>query len=75
MDAHPPNPPHIHVDKDSPPRPYANLLMGKEEHIILAFLYLIYFSKRFIDDIFLSSSVLTPSSNLDDIYEHNQPYH
>ena len=74
MDTHPPNPPHIHVDKDSPPPPYANLLMGKEEHI-LAFLYLIYFSKRFIDNISLSSLVLTPSSNLDYIYEHNQPYH
>ena len=33
--------------------PYANLFMGKEEHtIILIFLHLIYFWKRFIDDIF-----------------------
>ena len=33
--------------------PYANLFMGKEEHtIILTFLHLIYFWKRFIDDIF-----------------------
>ena len=32
---------------------YVNLLMGKEERtIILAFLHLIYFWKRFIDDIF-----------------------
>ena len=33
--------------------PYANLFMGKEERtIILTFLHLIYFWKRFIDDIF-----------------------
>ena len=33
--------------------PYANLFMGKEERtIILTFLLLIYFWKRFIDDIF-----------------------
>ena len=33
--------------------PYANLFLGKEEHtIILTFLHLIYFWKRFIDDIF-----------------------
>ena len=33
--------------------PYANLFMGKEEHtIILTSLHLIYFWKRFIDDIF-----------------------
>ena len=32
--------------------PYANLFMGKEERtIILLFLHLIYFWKRFIDDI------------------------
>ena len=32
---------------------YVNLLMGKEERtIILTFLHLIYFWKRFIDDIF-----------------------
>ena len=34
--------------------PYANLFMGKEERtIILTFLHLIYFWKRFIDDIFI----------------------
>ena len=33
--------------------PYANLLMGKEEHTIFqTFLHLIYFWKCFIDDIF-----------------------
>ena len=33
--------------------PYANVFMGKEERtIILTFLHLIYFWKRFIDDIF-----------------------
>ena len=33
--------------------PYANLFMGKEEHTIIpTFLHLIYFWKRFIDDIF-----------------------
>ena len=33
--------------------PYENLLMGKEERaIILTFLYLIYFWKRFIDKVF-----------------------
>ena len=33
--------------------PYANLFMGKEEStIILTFLHLIYFWKRFVDDIF-----------------------
>ena len=33
--------------------PYANLFMGKEEHtIILTFSHLIYFWKRFIDDVF-----------------------
>ena len=33
--------------------PYTNLFMGKEERtIILTFLHLIYFCKRFIDDIF-----------------------
>ena len=36
-----------------PPSPYANLFMEKEEcTIILTFLRLIYFWKRFIDDIF-----------------------
>ena len=33
--------------------PYANLFMGKDKHtIILTFLHLMYFWKRFIDDIF-----------------------
>ena len=33
--------------------PYGNLFMSKEErNIILTFLYLIYFWKRFTDDIF-----------------------
>ena len=33
--------------------PYVNLFMGKEEHtIILTFLHLIFFWKRFTDDIF-----------------------
>ena len=33
--------------------PYANLFMDKEEHtIILTFLHLIHFWKRFVDDIF-----------------------
>ena len=36
----------------APPSPYANLFMGNEERtIILTFLHLIYFWKRFIDDI------------------------
>ena len=36
-----------------PPSPYANLFMGKEKcTIVLTFLHLIYFWKRFLDDIF-----------------------
>ena len=42
--------------------PYANLFMGKEEHtIILTFLHLIYFRKRFIGSSF--SWAPTPNSN------------
>ena len=45
--------------------PYANLFMGKEEQIIiLTFLHLIYFWKRFIDDIFFIFLGSHSNSNL-----------
>ena len=54
--------------------PYVNLFMGKEErNIILTFLHLIYFWKRFIDDTF--PRLLLPTQILDVFHEHNQPYY
>ena len=59
---------------------YANIFMGKEKRtIILTFLHLIYFWKRFFDDIFfifLGSHtqlkfLITPTS----IHEYNQPHY
>ena len=46
--------------------PYVNLFIGKEERpIILAFLHLIYFWKRLIDDIFFI--FLGPHSQLNSL--------
>ena len=57
--------------------PYANLFMDKEERtIILTFLHLIYFWKRFIDYIFFYFSGLPLTTQLlDDIHEYNQPHY
>ena len=54
--------------------PYVNLFMGKEERtIILAFIYLVYFWERFIDDIFHLPSFSHPARIFGGIYEYNQP--
>ena len=50
METH--NPQHLYGTRMA--LPYGNLFMCKEERtIILAFPYLIYFGKHFIEDIFL----------------------
>ena len=55
--------------------PYVNLFMGKEERtIILAFIYLVYFWERFIDDIFYLPLFSHSAQIFGGIYEYNQRY-
>ena len=64
---------HIHQILGTSMGTSMDLFMGKEEcNTILAFLHLIYFWKRFIDNIFCLPWFSHPAWNIDKIYVYNQ---